>query len=101
MRFNVKAFAFACALIWGFGLFAMTWWIIAFQGQTHQATVIGELYRGYNVSAIGSVIGLAWAFADGLVGGAIFAWLYNALTNRVTSPSTLRAKVTTPEPAGH
>jgi len=25
------------------------------------------------------VIGLGWALLDGLVGGAIFAWLYNLL----------------------
>ena len=53
--------------------------IIAFDGQTGEATTFGRIYRGYNISALGSVIGLAWAFFDGLIGGAIFAWLYNLL----------------------
>ena len=85
MKWNVKAFALACGLVWGFGLFALTWWIIAFEGATGDVTLIGRLYRGYTISPLGSVVGLAWAFFDGLIGGAIFAWLYNFLAARLTS----------------
>lgn len=77
MKLDLKAFALSCGLIWGFGVFCLTWWIIAFEGATGQITLIGHLYRGYNVSPIGSLIGLLWAFPDGLIGGAIFAWLYD------------------------
>jgi hypothetical protein len=83
MKLNAKAFALTCALVWGLGLFFLTWWIIAFDGATGEATLLGRLYRGYSVSAIGSVIGLIWAFFDGLIGGAIFAWLYNVLAGRI------------------
>jgi hypothetical protein len=79
MKFDVKAFALTCGLIWGFGLFFLTWWIIAFDGPTGEVTLIGRLYRGYTISAIGSLVGMIWAFFDGLIGGAIFAWLYNRL----------------------
>jgi hypothetical protein len=79
IRLDVKAFAVSCGLIWGIGLFALTWWIIAFDGATREVTLIGQLYRGYNISPVGSLIGLVWATADGLIGGAIFAWLYNAI----------------------
>jgi hypothetical protein len=79
MRLDVKAFAVAFALIWGIGLFALTWWIMAFEGATHQGTLIGEVYRGYTIGPMGSLIGLAWATPDGLIGGAIFAWLYNLI----------------------
>ena len=82
MRLNVRAFALACGFIWGFGLFILTWWIIAFDGVTGEVTIIGRLYRGFSITPIGSVIGLVWAFFDGLIGGAIFAWLYNLLANR-------------------
>jgi len=86
MKLNVKAFALACGLLWGLGLFLLTWWIIAFDGATGEPTLIGRLYRGYNISPIGSVIGLIWAFFDGLGGGAIFAWLYNLLHGWTTRP---------------
>lgn len=80
MKLDIRAFALSCGLIWGFGIFFLTWWVIAFEGATGQMTMIGHLYRGYNVSPMGSLIGLLWAFPDGLVGGAIFAWLYNSFT---------------------
>jgi hypothetical protein len=79
MKFNVKAFALTCALLWGLGLFVLTWWIIAFDGSTGEATFIGQIYRGYSISALGSMIGMVWGFFDALIGGAIFAWLYNWL----------------------
>ena len=82
MKLSVKAFAFTCGLVWGIGLFALTWWIIAFDGATGETTFIGRLYRGYSISPVGSIAGLAWGFADGLIGGAIFAWLYNSLASK-------------------
>ncbi|MFC1739371.1 bacteriophage holin [Planctomycetota bacterium] len=88
MRLNVKAFALSCGLIWGLGLFILTWWIIAFDGVTSQVTFIGQIYRGYSVSPVGSIIGLIWAFFDGAIGGAIFAWLYNLIAASASSKKT-------------
>ena len=79
MSLNSRAFALTSGLVWGVGLFLFTWWIIAFDGATGDVTWIGRIYRGYHVSPAGSVVGLAWAFVDGLIFGAIFAWLYNSL----------------------
>ena len=80
MKLNVSAFALACGILWGLGLFALTWWIIAFDGSTHELTLIGRVYRGYDISPLGSLVGLVWGFFDALIGGAIFAWLYNRLS---------------------
>lgn len=82
MKLDVRAFAITCALVWGIGLFVLTWWVILFDGATGEATLIGRVYRGYDISAAGSVIGLIWGLVDGLIGGAIFAWLYNLLVGR-------------------
>lgn len=79
MRLNVKSFALTCGLVWGLGLFFLTWWVILFDGATGEVTFLGRLYRGFNISPTGSLLGLVWAFFDGLVGGAVFAWLYNLL----------------------
>ncbi len=85
MKLNVKALALASGLIWGLGLFGLTWWVIAFEGAeaAEYTTMIGRVYRGFSFTAAGSFIGLAWGFADGLIGGAIFAWLYNLLAGRL------------------
>lgn len=85
MKLDVKAFAITCGVVWGVGLFFLTWWIIAFDGATGQTTLLGMVYRGYTISPVGSLIGLLWAFADGLIGGAIFAWLYNLIAQGALS----------------
>lgn len=80
MKLNPKAFGLTCGLMWGVGLFSLTWWMIAFEGPSHKPNGLSRLYRGYTISPEGSVIGLVWGFFDALIGGACFAWLYNLLT---------------------
>ncbi len=80
MRLDVKAFAGACALIWGFYLFSIPWWVMLFDGATGEATGLGRVYRGFSISPTGSLIGLGWGLFDGLVAGALVAWLYNRLS---------------------
>jgi len=79
MKLDVKALALSCGLIWGLGLFLVTWWVILLDGSSGEITWLGHVYRGYNISAVGSVIGAAWGFVDGAIGGAILALVYNKL----------------------
>ena len=82
MKLDVRAFALTCALIWGLGLALITLWIVMFEGPAPQGgppPFLGLIYRGYRLTMAGALIGLVWAFFDGLIGGAIFAWLYNRL----------------------
>jgi hypothetical protein len=83
MKLDVKAFAVTCAVLWGLGLPLLTWWIMVFEGPSTNPTWIGHVYRGYNLTLVGSLIGAIWAFFDGLVGGAIFACLYDFIGGRV------------------
>ena len=82
MKLNVKSYALICGLTWGFAIFLLTWWIMIFDGITGEPTLIGRVYQGYNISPFGSFIGLVWALGDGLIIGAIFAWLYNLVSSR-------------------
>ena len=88
MKLDVKALALACGLLWGLGLFFVTWWVILFDGASGDPTIIARVYRGYSLSPVGSVIGLLWAFFDGLIGGAVVAWLYNLIAARGTTQAT-------------
>ena len=84
MKLNVWALGLACGLIWGLGLFIITWWIIMFDGQlAGEVTFLGRVYRGYELTTAGSFVGALWGFADGFIGGVIFAWLYNTLAARL------------------
>ncbi len=79
MKLSIKAFAFTAAILWGLAVFLVTVWylIMGFEGETLQK--IHHIYLGYSVSWGGAFIGLVWGFVDGLIGGALFAWLYNKL----------------------
>ncbi|MEW6323864.1 MAG: bacteriophage holin [Nitrospirota bacterium] len=86
MKLNVKAFAVTAGLCWSTGLFFIAWWIMLFEGATGERTLLGQLYPGYAVSPMGSLIGLAWGAFDGLIGGAVFAWLYNLIAGWMAPP---------------
>jgi hypothetical protein len=92
MKLNVLAFAVACGLIWGLGVFCLAWWVMAFEGATGDLMVLGHIYRGFNISPLGSVIGLVWGSLDGFVGGALLAWLYNCLSRCVCCCSSSMEK---------
>jgi hypothetical protein len=83
VRLDVRAFALTCGIVGGLGLFLLTWWIMAFDGASGDPTIIGRIYRGYTISPEGSIVGLIWAFFDGMVGGAVFGWLYNIIVEQV------------------
>ena len=85
MRLDIKAFALTVSLFGGIALFLITWWIIAFEGASGDVTLVGRVYLGYSISPLGSLVGLIWALVDGLIAGAIFAWLYNTLADRLAA----------------
>jgi len=85
MKLNVKAVALTASLFWGTGLFFIAWWIMLFEGATGEPTLIGQVYRGYSISPLGSLIGLGWGLLDGMIGGTVFAWLYNFMVDRIKS----------------
>jgi len=88
MQLNVKAFALTAGLLWGIGLFAMTWWVIAWEGADDRINFLSTFYLGSRFTPLGSLIGLAWALPDGLIGGAVFAWLYNCLAHSFSGVKT-------------
>jgi hypothetical protein len=49
MRLDVKAFAITAALVWGLGVFLLTWWIIAFDGSGGEETKGTVLFRNLTV----------------------------------------------------
>ena len=82
MRLNIKAFALACGLIWGLGLFCMAWWLILLEGNNPEPCLLNRLYPGYTMTPVGSLVGMVWGLVDAGIGGAIFAWLYNLISKK-------------------
>ena len=82
MQLNFKAFTLTFGILWGAGLFFLTWWIILLEGATGDPTFIGRFYIGYNISPSGSIVGFIWGFADGGICGLAFGGLYNFITRK-------------------
>jgi hypothetical protein len=68
---NVKAFAVAAGIMWGFLLFAVTL-LEAARGAGHTLSVLSALYGGYSVTYLGSLVGLVYGFVSGALLGATF-----------------------------
>ena len=80
MKLNVKALAFAGAILWGGCVFLMGIANLIWAGYgVHFLNFLASLYPGYSASrSFGEVVIVTlYALADGMIGSAIFAWLYN------------------------
>ena len=81
MKLDVRAFGLAMGILWSAGVFVLDVAAMVMPGRWGEAiiSILSNVYVGYEPSILGAVIGAAWAFADGLVGGVLLAWLYNKL----------------------
>jgi hypothetical protein len=76
MHLSVKGLALAMGLAWGGGVL-----ILGLAGAIGWGRglvdVLGSLYLRFRPTPLGSLIGGAWAFVDGALGGIVVACLYN------------------------
>jgi len=78
MKLNVKVYALTCGIVWGLTVLLCTWWLLLQKAQGEIVSKLSMFYFGYSLSWGGAVIGMLWGFVDGLIVGAIFAWLYTS-----------------------
>ena len=81
MKLSLKGFSLACGIMWGVLIFLMTLAATYMNGYGVEFlhAFPESIYPWYEISLKGSFIGLVMGFIDGLVGGVIFAWLYNKI----------------------
>ncbi len=84
MKINIKSFALASGLMYGFVLFVSALWLMA-RGYSDQETLLSMIYPGFTISPQGSLLGLIYGLFDGVIIGALFAWLYNHLAKAYDS----------------
>ncbi len=85
MKLNVRAFSLALGIWWGLVLFVLAWWVIWVVEPLGSPTFIERVFIGYEFTPVGSVIGLLWGFVDGLIAGAIIAYVYNLVAEKLFS----------------
>jgi len=80
MKLNTKALALASAILWGFAMLSMGLANLIWGGYGQQfLRTMSSVYPGYHAtrSVAEVVVGTLYGVVDGLIGGAVFAWLYN------------------------
>ena len=83
-RLRVVIVALVAAMIFGFGLFLATLWLVI-KGGPQVGPTLGLLrvyYPGYSVTWTGSLVGLFYGALTGAALGACVAFVYNALASR-------------------
>lgn len=81
--------ALTCGLLWGGCVLLCSIGNILLGGYAEAfLEICASIYPGYEVAQTASsvIAGTAYAFMDGLVGGAFFAWLYNIIVKRLVKP---------------
>lgn len=82
MKLDVKALALAGGIAWGIAIFLLTVWFLILGYEGLLLAKLSRVYWGYSVSLGGAFVGLVWGFVDGLIGGALIAWLYNQFVRK-------------------
>jgi hypothetical protein len=86
--FNPKVFGLALGLLSGLAIFILTNILLIKGGSVtpYGVYVVGphlqllnQIFIGYSVSFLGSIIGFAYCFALGTIAGAAIGWIYNAI----------------------
>jgi hypothetical protein len=83
VRLNSVVVGIVTGLMAGLSVFIATNWLIVKGGPVvgpHLA-LLGHFFIGYRVTFAGSLVGFAWAFALGFVGGFTVVRIYNLLAD--------------------
>ncbi len=80
-KLNVKALAVALGASWAICVLFLGW-VSIFGWGTKIVEMMASVYIGFAPTFLGSVIGAGWAFVDGAIGGAIIAFVYNAIIKK-------------------
>jgi hypothetical protein len=82
MRLDTRAWALSWGLLWGGGLLVVGLLNLIWSGYGQEfLEAVSSIYPGYHAthSIAEVVIVTVYGCADGFIGGAVFAWLYNRL----------------------
>jgi heme O synthase-like polyprenyltransferase len=80
MKINTKALALASATLWGLVMLLVSLVNLIWGNYGQQfLQIMSSVYPGYHArrSVAEIVVGTLYGAVDGLIGGAVFSWLYN------------------------
>ncbi len=81
LRLNATVQGVVTGIVGGLGVFIATNWLVLKGGEVvgPHLSLLGQFFIGYRVTFVGSLIGFAYAFVCGFIGGYFVARVYNRL----------------------
>lgn len=85
---NSKALGLVCGMMCGLAIFVATNWLLIKGGHVTpeglyvvgpNLQLLSQIFPGYRVSFVGSLIGGTYGFLVGALGGTLLAWIYNSI----------------------
>ena len=79
LRLNATVQGLVTGIVLGLGIFIATNWLIVKGGPVvgRHLSLLGQFFIGYEVTFVGSLIGLGYGFVGGFIGGYVVARVYN------------------------
>jgi hypothetical protein len=83
LRLNASVCGLLTGLLAGLAVFIATNWLVLKGGNVvgPHLSLLSQFFIGYRVTFLGSLIGFAYAFVWGFLGGFFISWMYNRLVD--------------------
>ena len=96
MKFSLKGLALASGILWGLAMLGMGVANLIWDGYGQQfLQTMSSVYLGYHAtrSIVEVIVGTLYGAVDGLIAGAVFAWLYNQFAKPASEHQADAAKI--------
>lgn len=80
-KLSVKGLAIGLGATWALCMLFIGW-VSIFGWATNIVEVMSSVYIGFKPTFLGGIIGAAWGFVDGAIGGLVIALIYNAIAKK-------------------
>lgn len=79
LRLNVHVLGFVVGFVAALIIFVATNWLVLKGGEVvgPHLGLLDNFFIGYSVTFLGSLVGAAYAFVLGYIGGLLIGWIYN------------------------
>ena len=85
LMLHKNAFALSWAIVWSVAVLLLA--LVAANSASGYGMefvdLFGSVYKGYDATSGGAVVGAIWGFVDAFIGCWLFAWLYNHLSKKM------------------
>ena len=79
IKLNVVGFGIILGCTWGSCVFMLSLASRSSQRAEGVVHLFAKVYRGFDKTLLGGLMGAVWGFFDGAVSGLLIAWIYNTI----------------------